>query len=78
MISYDLLSSFLSIFLKAIYAYEKEFEKPGNRQQATGKASLPRLLIMVTPLRPLPAVVPTALKRLLVSVVRLLAGIRAN
>ena len=36
MISYDLLSSFLYIFLKAIYAYEKEFEKPGNRQQATG------------------------------------------
>ena len=35
MISYGLLSSFLYIFLKAIYAYEKEFEKPGNRQQAT-------------------------------------------
>ena len=32
MISYGLLSSFLYIFLKAIYAYEKEFEKPGNRQ----------------------------------------------
>ena len=66
MISCALLSSFLYIFLKAIYAYEKEFEKPGNRQQATGNASLPRLQIMVTPLRPSPTAVPTALKRLLV------------
>ena len=66
MISYDLLSSFLYIFLKAIYAYEKEFEKPGNRQQATGNASLLRQRITVTPLRPSSAAVTKAFKRLLV------------
>jgi len=65
-ISYGLLSSFLYIFLKAIYAYKKEFEKPGNRQQATGNTSLPRLRIMLTPLRPSPEAVPKVLKRLLV------------
>ena len=45
---------------------KKNLKKPGNRQQATGNTSLPRLRIMVTPLRPLSAAVSTALKRHLV------------
>jgi len=65
-ISYDLLSSFLYVFLKAIYAHEKEFEEPGNRQQATGNAPLPRQRITVTPLRPSSAAVTKAIKGLLV------------